>query len=45
MRGEASREDNGLGCLSESLLCSHVIARFMLNRLMEGEEVQETGLE
>ena len=45
MRGEASRVDNGSAYLSESLLYSYAITRFVFNRLMEGEEVQETELE
>ena len=45
MRGEASRVNNECGYLSESLMCSCKNARFVLNRLMKQEEVQETKLE
>ena len=45
MSGEASRADNGISYLSESLLCSRTIARFVLNRLMKREEVQGAELE
>ena len=42
MRDDAPRADNGLGYLSESLVCSRAIAHSVLNRSMEGEEVQGT---
>ena len=41
MSGEVSRVDNGIGHLSESLLFFRAIARFILNRLMKREEVQD----
>ena len=45
MRSEASRADNGIGYLSEYLVCSRVIVRFVLKRLMKREEVQGTELD